>query len=278
MDNISIFQPSGQRFNYHSMPPYTHFFALITPSHTWKFYLTSQSTTYWFTIYFPHKTLVGQRLTSRPPIIRPVVRLPLHAFTYPDFSMLLLSAIYGNFIRHPTPLHIDLYFKARTFFRTYYSHNFTKPKTRIFDLQPPIAKVSKKVITLLYSFSSSLTPNQVVSATSKYSVQTLYVPMRYISKLQVGQYPVGWKPTVILHLTGNTSKHLSKCPQAFTSTHMPSHTHLLALHLDLLYAAIHHILALLIEYLTTCRTYSYDNSSPSAYLTSLLFLTLTLSF
>ena len=116
MDNISIFQPSGQRFNYHSMPPYTHFFALITPSHTWKFYLTSQSTTYWFTIYFPHKTLVGQRLTSRPPIIRPVVRLPLHAFTYPDFSMLLLSAIYGNFIRHPTPLHIDLYFKARTFF------------------------------------------------------------------------------------------------------------------------------------------------------------------
>ena len=102
--------------------------------------------------------------------------------------------------------------------------------------------------------------------------------MRYISKLQVDQYPVGLKPTVNLHLTGNTSKRPSKCLQALNSTHMPSHTHFLVLHFDLLCAAIHHILALLIEYLTTCRTYSYDNSSPSAYLTSLLFLTLTLSF
>ena len=143
------------------------------------------------------------------------------------------------------PLHFILIYISRLgrFFRTYYSHNFTKPKTRIFDLQPPIAKVSKKVITLLYSFSSSLTPNQVVSATSKYSVQTLYVPMRYISKLQVGQYPVGWKPTVILHLTGNTSKRLSKCPQALISTHKPSHTHFLVIHFDLLCAAIHHIIS-----------------------------------
>ena len=69
--------------------------------------------------------------------------------------------------------------------------NFTKPKTRIFDLQPPIAKVSKKVVTLHYSFSSSSTQNQVVLVASEYSVQTLCDTMRYISKLQVGQYPVG---------------------------------------------------------------------------------------
>ena len=102
--------------------------------------------------------------------------------------------------------------------------------------------------------------------------------MRYLSKLQVDQYPVESKPTVNPHLTGNTSKRLSKCPQALISTHMPSHTHFLVLHFDLLCAAIHHILALLIEYLTACRTYSYDNSSPTAYLSSSLFLTLTLSF
>ena len=54
-----------------------------------------------------------------------------------------------------------------------------------------------------------------------------------------------------------------KCPQALISTPMPSHAHFLVLHFDLLCAAIHHILALLIEYLTAFRTYSYDNSSPS---------------
>ena len=110
MDNISTSQPSGQRFDYHSMPTHIHVFALITPSHPWKFYLTSQSTTYWFKIYFPHEILVAQRLTSRLPIIRPVVRLLLHAFTYPDFGIIRPSAIYGNFIRHHTPLHIDLNF------------------------------------------------------------------------------------------------------------------------------------------------------------------------
>ena len=111
--------------------------------------------------------------------------------------------------------------------------------------------------------------------------------MRYISKLQVDQYPVGSKPTVNLHLTGNTSKRLSKCPQALISTHTPSHTNFLVLHFDLLCAAIHHILALLIEYpqpvvptaMTIARQlliYHPACSSLSRYLSSLCYLSTNL--